>query len=1096
MPVGLYASTVASSTNISPLIISNPSSNNLNPQSLTQTQKHNHFNIDSLNYTHQQNSLFNNKCSTVSSSSSSNDNNCVISKKDFIKVKSNANNFLNENFFNNLIVTSDDDLNMKINSTSTKGSGSQQSQSQQQLNSLFFDSDFLKFKQQNIDNNNDVIDEINNKNDYFATPFSLLLSNTAAAVKQQQHPEISSMTLSENTQLINFKSLESTLNNTIEQQNQRTTSSSLSNNNNNNITSITFKDQTLYNNINNCQIELMQQLQFNNNNNNSKTDDQDVNNLKLKNSQLVLNDLFIKKSEHSETSYFSYPCSPPLSSTSSSSSLSSCSSSSSKEIDQLKIKNNIDLAIDSVIDRCRQEIISQEQEQLLNLDFQQDNPVEETQIETPADTDNSNDTIPPMCASNAMNLLMNSQPMSKSSKARTSYISSLIANREKTSKDEEKKQSDDKQKRISQNILSILATVSSNNKPASNVVVVPAPLTLPTTIIVPQNKMNNKNNTSNSLVSPSKTQAVWPQTSLTSPSTNNQPTSLNDLITMINSTPNKSNNLSIISPTPTQPTSIPMTIQKIKPQTSQKETIDFFINNNHQNTDLTSQTEKDEEKIKSFLECTNLKLLLSKPLVSNNLQQIDESQIKRLDERLAESTFDKKIVKIQVKTENEAEVTETNDNKTTTTTPKKKPTKKRKSQATVIKPESSLNDITCTIDAVANAVLENNDILTKIPATPVKSKNSKRKAPIEIPISTLKAQQPLEVKVGHLDQESQNEKLPTFKTKKLKTIADIVKHNTQNLLPHQPQQQQYQYQNRFNSSINFISNNLLFQDFTSPNDNETLQQQSNITNQTDSNSLTVSWINNNTNNILSSLDCNYGHHFSLDENELSTPLIDNKYIDLDEIDVNPLDTRQFTNNTNKSTNNNTQDEFNLQFSVCSSSSPGFSEPSSFSCSSSSMSSNNGNNNQNVNTAATGAYNSLFGSESASSPINSSSTAYHSSYDSSPSSLSSSNNNNKDLLLMHQIQNQNFINMSNNNWNLIEFSTGGNSNENEPDNDNSNNRNTLNYHSTHDLINDQPNNNNHNNNVNSGSGVNVYNSNCGDNMFGSFNFFNDEIKLEI
>ena len=42
----------------------------------------------------------------------------------------------------------------------------------------------------------------------------------------------------------------------------------------------------------------------------------------------------------------------------------------------------------------------------------------------------------------------------------------------------------------------------------------------------------------------------------------------------------------------------------------------------------------------------------------------------------------------------------------------------------------------------------------------------------------------------------------------------------------------------------------------------------------------------------------------------------------------------------------------------------------------------------------------------------------------------------------------------------------------------------NYHSTHDLINDQPNN------------ANSYISNCGDNMFGSFNFFNDEIKLEI
>jgi hypothetical protein len=60
----------------------------------------------------------------------------------------------------------------------------------------------------------------------------------------------------------------------------------------------------------------------------------------------------------------------------------------------------------------------------------------------------------------------------------------------------------------------------------------------------------------------------------------------------------------------------------------------------------------------------------------------------------------------------------------------------------------------------------------------------------------------------------------------------------------------------------------------------------------------------------------------------------------------------------------------------------------------------------------------------------------------------------------------------------------------------NNNHEINNHlfnSTHDLINDQPTSNNPNNNNNNSSS---YISNCGDNMFGSFNFFNDEIKLEI
>jgi len=164
------------------------------------------------------------------------------------------------------------------------------------------------------------------------------------------------------------------------------------------------------------------------------------------------------------------------------------------------------------------------------------------------------------------------------------------------------------------------------------------------------------------------------------------------------------------------------------------------------------------------------------------------------------------------------------------------------------------------------------------------------------------------------------------------------------------------------------------------------QEFSNQNNNNNANSLTVSWINNtainnnnnNDNSILSSLDNFYSSenlNSHLRTNNTNNNNIDgdinidhlleieltanqqspiDKYIDLDDIDVNPLDCYRNTNNNNHhhhnsgnngggglhNTSNANLDEFALQFSVCSSSSSGFSEPSSFSCSSSSMSSTN------------------------------------------------------------------------------------------------------------------------------------------------------------
>ncbi len=101
---------------------------------------------------------------------------------------------------------------------------------------------------------------------------------------------------------------------------------------------------------------------------------------------------------------------------------------------------------------------------------------------------------------------------------------------------------------------------------------------------------------------------------------------------------------------------------------------------------------------------------------------------------------------------------------------------------------------------------------------------------------------------------------------------------------------------------------------------------------------------------------NIDHLLELEFNSVNDPSsvhnhID-KYIDLDDIDLNPLECYRNTNNQATFSQNNPQqttvvsnqhDDFNFQFSVCSSSSSGFSEPSNFSTCSSQNSYNNNNN---------------------------------------------------------------------------------------------------------------------------------------------------------
>ncbi|RNA19265.1 hypothetical protein BpHYR1_018074 [Brachionus plicatilis] len=151
------------------------------------------------------------------------------------------------------------------------------------------------------------------------------------------------------------------------------------------------------------------------------------------------------------------------------------------------------------------------------------------------------------------------------------------------------------------------------------------------------------------------------------------------------------------------------------------------------------------------------------------------------------------------------------------------------------------------------------------------------------------------------------------------------------------------------------------------------QQQEEQREESGSEDLTMTWINQN--HLIESMQYSAeSEQLSMDnllELELSaeesSPI--DKFIDLDEIEVNPLEYRCGAHMVCSQ-----MDEFNVQFSVCSSGSSGFSEPSNFSCSSSisgASGSNLGYGNCGTNVLSVNSVNNLF------SPDDSSPCAYQS-----------------------------------------------------------------------------------------------------------------------
>ena len=215
---------------------------------------------------------------------------------------------------------------------------------------------------------------------------------------------------------------------------------------------------------------------------------------------------------------------PACSSSSSSSSSSSCSSSSysygSQPVDRIPsecqillapsepVRNNIDYAIDAVLAKCRSDSGDEDADHEFNvldsstssLSLPPQQPPQPAAVKSKSSKKTRLETKPQVSPAPASDIVLSvvapvtssfnstvsspGQPMSKSSKARTSYISSLIANRERgTPKEDEitaptppppppqpstittTANEDEKQRRISQNILTILANNVQPNPP-------------------------------------------------------------------------------------------------------------------------------------------------------------------------------------------------------------------------------------------------------------------------------------------------------------------------------------------------------------------------------------------------------------------------------------------------------------------------------------------------------------------------------------------------------------------------------------------------------------------------------------------------------
>lgn len=596
-----------------------------------------------------------------------------------------------------------------------------------------------------------------------------------------------------------------------------------------------------------------------------------------------------------------------------------------EEVVVVRVRNNIDFAIDAVLDKCRNTSHSSEDDEMYELITSKSSnkrakSTKKTSI-TPVDSQPASVLVEDQTSNNyqaTTDILQNSinevvgqqqqavqQPMSKSSKARTSYISSLIANRQKTPVDDSSPHAygcqnveDDKQKRISQNILTILA--------------------------------NNKNH-----------QQQYTETTSNASSNLSSPRVTNELNTSKSSDTCTSTKFGSKAPGKAR-SSNKAKKQNLESACTSSQEIDFVmnlpeqsiqLNNNFINIDNMDDEARQRQINKNstnysqtYSECDNLKRLLSQPsmdAVNLNSEFVNsQAQMKTI---LMERSSDHVQIEIKHVLNNNNIATSHGDlinndtdsllekiidsNVGTSTTNGVKVGLVKKETAKRKRPTKAAGDsmprakkVKAKVVAVVKSVAV--EPIVQLPTVSSVTNNDMVKAEIDLmAVSNIQDC----ISRPHVT----TQPLPT-KSKKLKTIADIVKHNSET------------QRNKF--LHNLQSSN---QAQSQPPQQPQIQQQP----------LLIPHLNDTFTNDMSNI--NIDHLLELQFNSVIDPsiihnqqLID-KYIDLDDIDLNPLECyRQNTSQTNFTQNNNIPsnqlDEFNFQFSVCSSSSSGFSEPSNFS----------------------------------------------------------------------------------------------------------------------------------------------------------------------
>ena len=442
-------------------------------------------------------------------------------------------------------------------------------------------------------------------------------------------------------------------------------------------------------------------------------------------------------------------------------------------------RSNIDTAIDAVLAKVNEgtdENDNEEEQEYNNKKNSNSSNNNEKSVSNTNLIITSNTKASHQEASDIISSLINSSlqqqqqqlDSSKSNKARTSYISSLIANREKKPPSYSSNNSvlsdeiglnnelnQQQQKKVSQNILSILANVSSQNLVKNNVsngnngIISPNPLL----------SRSNKSQNSKSIIS-SKASTKQKNEDETTPKRI-------DFVVLNGKQQQQQQQLNLHSIKPKS--------SKIKNNKKNKNKIN---NKNNKSNNIVNTSE-----INSFGDCTYLKRLLLAPepaRLALATAAATDSLAASVHEALLETTFDNQLVTVLIEQKSVEQQISV----------KKSVSKKKKSANAAISKDSCTQDILSSINAVAEAAASMSDDgrgeneNANVDCSVVKKRPTKRKTIGSQQLKTIDNQQASSLldMLSTSGSESQLNTASQNRPKKLKTIADMVKHNNSNVM--------------------------------------------------------------------------------------------------------------------------------------------------------------------------------------------------------------------------------------------------------------------------------------------------------------------------